>query len=649
MSLIRPQEKIGYVNKGNVSDQGLIFTDGTRRTNGPNALKYNLLAAKLIAELVRDMLGPKGSEKLFIDILEEETLTKDGATFLRKIDVEHPAAKILIEASNAVDNAVGDGTTSVVVLAGALIEEAEKLLESKISPATICEGYQEAMKVAIDTLSNISLTYQNSDRCIMQRIASTCLGSKAVCRASLDETTRRGEENENRIAKLVVDAVYQITNFERKSIDIDDIKIEQKPGNPDDTELISGVVIDKTIDSSAMPRSVENAKILLLEDDCLEPRSTKTDAQITISSPQQYKSFSERQSTEIMDKVNRIIDSGVNVVISRAGISLLAQTHFAKAGIISIRRVKENDLIWLQKATGAKITRDLDEEMIFAADRAAENVFGYAQRVYERFVGDDKMVFVEGCKSPKALTLLLRAGSKRMLDEYHRSVLDAINVLKDYIETPSVVAGGGSTEVIIAREVRRMSTSFPGRGQLVLEKFADALEQIPLTIARNAGMNTIDTLVQLRSKNSLSEYPATLANSKVYLQGMKNTEREEFGSDDRNKRKKVMSSDFTAVNGSKWFGINVFNRCVDEMLALGIIEPTIVKQQIITTATEVTNLLLKVDDVLMSKPVMDTHTHGHNMHTHVDGTSHSHDGGNKAHDHYFDLLGKHQRPAHHYY
>lgn len=649
MSLFRPSQTFSHFNnKDNILNQRVIFKDGTRRTNGLHALKYNLLAAKLIAELVKDMLGPLGLEKLFIDILGEETLTKDGATFLRKIDVEHPAAKILIEASNAVDNAVGDGTTSVVVFAGALIEKAEKLLELGISPTTICEGYQEAMKIALDTLSHISLVYQNSDRSIMQRIASTCLGSKAICRSSLDKTTKKGEENVDHIARLVVDAVYQITDFDSKRIDTDDIKIEQKPGNPDDTELITGIVIDKTIDSSAMPRSVKKAKILLIEDDGLEPRSTKTDAQITIALPQQYKSFSERQSTEIMHKVKRIIDSGANVVISRAGISLLAQTHFAKAGIISIRRVKENDLLWLQKATGAKIIRDLDDETISTADHAAENVFGYAQQVHEKFVGDDKIVFVEGCKSPKALTLLVRAGSRRMLDEYHRSVLDAINVLKDYIETPSIVAGGGSTEVIIAREVRRISTSFAGRNQLVLEKFADALEEIPLTIARNAGMNTIDALVQLRSKNNIFDSPGTIANSEAYGQGRKSTKSKEHYRDNGSKRKDIISSGSAIVNGSKWFGVNVFNRCVDEMLTLGVIEPTLVKQQIITTATEVTNLLLRVDDVLMSKPIIDTHTHNH-THSHADGTSHSHEGGNKAHDHYFDLLGKHQRPAHHYY
>lgn len=636
-----------------------LFSDGVRRTNGANARKYNLLAAKLIAEMVKDMLGPGGSEKMFIDILEETTVTKDGATFLRKIDVEHPAAKVLIEASNAVDNAVGDGTTSVVVLAGALIEKAEELLDLGFSPATICEGYQEALKIALGILSSISKISKNSDRQIMERLATTCLRSKAIVYSSL----KVGEEN--LAAKLIVDAVQQIADFDNKKIEADDIKIEEKPGNPGSMQLVRGIVIDKTIDISSMPRYIKNARILLLEDGDLEAKSTKTEAQITISLPQQYRSFADGQVAGIIHKVKRIIESGANVVISRSGISLLARTHLAEAGIMSIRRVKENDLMWLEKATGGKIIRSLDDDVVFSA----QNVLGYAEQVCEKFVGDDKIVYFEGCKNPKAVTLLLRAGSKRMLDEYHRSVLDAINVLKDYIEIPSIVAGGGSTEVIIASELRKRSVKFTGRQQIVIQKFADALEEIPLTIAKNAGMNILDTLVQLRSKNVLpihdrSRYPskgtedddsdnnnddnsscartfATSSNPK-----RKNSSKNNYGHTD-NYNFNNTRSNCKIVNG-KWFGVDASQRNVDEMFSLGIIEPSIVKEQIIKTAVEVTNMLIRVDDVLMAKPTLDTHAHSHS-HSHADGTSHSHEGGHKAHDHYFDLLGRHQRPMHHYY
>lgn len=599
-----------------------LFADGVRRTNGAvEARRYNLLAAKLIAELVSDLLGPRGLEKMFVDILEESTVTKDGATFLRKIDVEHPAAKVLIDAANAVDNAVGDGTTSVVVLAGALVQKAEELLNMGISPATISEGYKKGMEAAIDILKLISKQLPNSDRSIMQKLAATCLRTKAISYAMSDE---------DHAAQLIVNALLQIADFSNRRVDADDIKIEEKPGSPSDTQLVMGIVIDKTIDSSSMPREISNARILLVDED-LEPKTTRTDAQISITSPTHYKLFTDRQSEEIMKNAKKIVDAGVNVVISRAGISLSARTYFARNGIISVRRVKENDLIWLEKATGGKITREFDN--------ISEVNIGHAERVYEKFVGDDKMVFVEGCKNPRSVTLLLRAGSKRLLDEYHRSALDAINVLKDFIENPSIIAGGGATDAIIAREIRRKAARITGREQIVLQKFADALEQIPLTIAKNAGMDTIDTLIELRSKNIPAHYSLTSV-AAARINGISNNNRCHHHE---------RQHQYEIVNG-KWFGIDAMSRKVDEMFGLGIVEPSVVKEQIIKTAVEVTNLLLRVDDVLISKPTMETHSHSHgHSHSHADGTIHSHEGGEKAHDHYFDMLGKQQRPMHHHY
>lgn len=591
-----------------MASNGQLFGDGTRRSKGDQARRYNLLAARLIAELIKSSLGPRGLEKMFVDIMGEVTVTKDGATLLRKIDVEHPAAKVIIEASNAVDNEVGDGTTSVVVLAGALVQKAEELLDMGIAPSTIANGYLKGLDIALASLHDISKKYDNTDRHAMQRLARTCLQSKALA-------------YDDKFAGLVVDAICSIANFGSKSIDIDDIKIEEKEGSILDAQLVIGIVIDKMIDSSAMPRSVENARIMLVNDE-LEGKRTRTDAEIRITSPDQIKPYSDAQTLMIKSKVQHIIDSGANVIFSRKGINTLAQHMLMRAGIISVRRVKENDLVWLAKATGATISEKLDHEHddhghshhhehghhhdhdhghhdddhYHHAD--IDIKLGFAERVFEKQVGDDKMVFVEGCKDPKAVTLLLRANSKRTLDECHRSALDAISVLRDFIIKPSVVAGGGAAEAAIAKAVREKASLIPGREQIVVQKFAEALEEIPLTIARNAGMDTIDTLVQLRSRHS---------------------------------------------NGrASSYGVDAIERKVQEMLP-SVIEPSVVKEQVIKTAVEVTNLLVRVDDVLMAKPTMYTHTH-------ANGTKHSHAGGDKEHQHeHFDRLGRQQRPMHHYY
>lgn len=563
-----------------------ILSEGAKRTQGEQARRYNFLAARLIADLIKSSFGPRGLEKIFIDILGEVTLTKDGATLLRKIDVEHPAAKVIIEASNTVDNEVGDGTTSVVILAGALIEKAEELLDLKIGPSIIADGYLEGLDASLRTLDKISVTTKNSERHVMEALVNTCLESKAISYI-LDKR--------DPITRSLVDAICLIADFSNHKIEVDNIKIEEKIGNTSDIQLIKGVILDKTIDNSAMSRSISDAKILLINED-LERKRTKAEAEIQINSPDQIKSYFDKESSAIRLKVQNIIKSGANVVISQRGISNLAQYYLANAGIISVRRVKENDVLWIKKATGARTINDLDN--------ITRHDIGCAGIVSEKIVGEDKMIFIEECKNPKSVTLLLRANSKRLLDEYHRSVLDAISVLSDFIEKPTVVAGGGSVEAIIASTIRSNADLDGSRKQIVLRKFADALEEIPLTIARNAGMNEIDTLIKLRTKQ-----PNRLPN--------------------KNKR-------------FNWYGVNPIERKIEEMLSKNIVESSLVKEQVMKTAVEVTNLLVRVDDVLMAKPTMQTHTHD-------DGTTHSHAGGDKKHDHYFDRLGKKQRPMHHYY
>jgi archaeal chaperonin len=566
-----------------------LFGQGVKRTMGEQSRRYNLLAARLIADLVKTLLGPGGLEKMFIDILGEVTVTKDGATLLRKIDVEHPAAKVLIEASNAVDNEVGDGTTSVVVLAGALAEKAEELLDMGIAPTIVIEGYLTGLQICLESLESIAKRFTNDDREVIQGLTNTCLRPKMIAHNSFEE---------NMVASLVVDAVYTVADFANSRLEPNDIKIEEKIGNSSDTRLVDGVVVDKTIDNSAMPRSIDNAKILLVDEE-LESKRTKTDAVISITSPYQIQSYLEKELLMTTLKVQRIISSGANVVISRKGINVPAQNYLSKAGIISIKRVKENDILWLKKATNAEVIKDLNKDFL-------PRYHGYAERVYEKFVGDDKMVFVEGCKNPKSITILLRASSKRLLDEYHRSVLDAIAVIRSFILKPSIVGGGGSAEMLIANNVRKKASSIRGREQIVLQKFASALEEIPLTIARNAGMNTIDALAKLRSKQK--QHHSSTSKGKIV----------------------------------PWFGIDAIGRKVADTYSQHVIEPSAVKEQVIKTAVEVTILLIRVDDVLMAKPVMYTHTH-------ADGTRHSHAGGAGKHDHYFDKLGKQQRPAHHFY
>ncbi|MGI0060852.1 MAG: thermosome subunit alpha [Nitrosotalea sp.] len=559
-----------------------LLGEGTEFSVGEETRRYNLLAGRLIADLIKTSFGPRGFEKMYIDLLGEVTLSKNGSTILRKIDVEHPAAKVMIDASNSVDNEVGDGTISVVVLAGSLLEKAEKMLDLGIPPSTIEAGYKKAAEMALDIVKSIAKLPSYKNKEVMIKLAETCLSSKVISMLCEDKP----------VAGLVVDAFCMIADFTNRKVETDDIKIEEKPGNTSDIQLVKGIVVDKTIDNSSMPRIMNNAKVLLINKE-LDNERTKTDAEITINSPGEMQEYISRENEDVKEKAQKIINSGANVVICQKGISLLAQHYLSRAGMISVRRVKENDLHWLRNAVGGEIVDDLDN--------ITEKHLGFAGKVYEKFVGDDKMVFVEGCKNPKSVTILLRANSKRLLDEYHRTVLDAIAVLKDFFINPSIVAGGGSTETIVANELRKSSFSIEGKEQAVIQNFADALEEIPLTIARNSGMNVIDTLVQLRNKNAQHN------NGKIH----------------------------------SWYGVDAAERKVKEMYSQGVIEPLVVKEQIIKTASEVASLLLRVDEVIMRKPVMYTHTHGN-------GTTHSHAKGNKPHDH-FDNLGKMQRPSHHYY
>jgi thermosome len=515
----------------------LILKEGATQTKGRDAQKNNITAAKLIAEVVASSLGPRGMDKMLVDSLGDVTITNDGATILKEIDVQHPAAKMMVEISKATDNEVGDGTTSVVVLAGALIEKAEELISKDVHPTIIVDGYRKSAIKAIEILSNLAQKIDGGDKSQLVRIARTSMQTKLVSKES------------NELAEIVVNAALQVSEkFDSKyKVDIEDVKVEKKAGGSlRDTKLIKGIVLDKEVVHGGMPKRVEKAKIALINS-ALEIEKTEFDAKINISSPDQMKMFLEEENKMLMTMVDKITKSGANVVICQKGIDDIAQHYMAKANILAVRRVKESDMTKLSRATGARIVSNLDD--------LSSKDLGLADLVEERKVETDKWVFVEGCRHPKSVTILIRGGSQRVVDEAERSIHDALMVTKDVLERPAIVAGGGSPESYTAGKLREWSNSLSGREQLAAEKFAESLEVIPLRLAENAGMDPIDTLTELRSKQ---------------------------------------------LKGSKWSGIDVRNGKVTDMSKLDIVEPLSVKEQIIKSATEVASMILRIDDVIAS-------------------------------------------------
>jgi archaeal chaperonin len=515
----------------------LILKEGATQTKGKDAQKNNITAAKLIAEVVASSLGPRGMDKMLVDSLGDVTITNDGATILKEIDVQHPAAKMMVEISKATDNEVGDGTTSVVVLAGALIEKAEELISKDVHPTIIVDGYRKSAVKAVDILNNLAQKIDGGDKSQLNRIARTSMQTKLVSRESSE------------LAEIVVNAAMQVSEKVGNAykVDIEDVKVEKKAGGSlRDTSLIKGIVLDKEVVHGGMPKNVEKAKIALVNS-ALEIEKTEFDAKININSPDQMKMFLEEENKILKAMVDKIVAAGANVVICQKGIDDIAQHYLAKADILAVRRVKESDMTKLARATGARIISNLDD--------LSSKDLGAADQVEERKVETDKWVFVEGCKNPKSVTILIRGGSQRVVDEAERSVHDALMVTKDVLEKPLIVAGGGSPESYAAGKLRDWSNSLSGREQLAAEKFAESLEVIPLRLAENAGMDPIDTLTELRSKQ---------------------------------------------MKGSKWSGIDARSGKITDMSKLDIVEPLVVKEQIVKSATEVASMILRIDDVIAS-------------------------------------------------
>ncbi len=498
----------------------VLLKEGASQTKGKEAQKNNIAAAKIIAEIVHTSLGPRGMDKMLVDSLGDVTITNDGATILKEIDVQHPAAKMLVEISKSTDNEVGDGTTSAVVLAGATV---------------IVDGYRKAATKAKQCLKDIADQVKANEKSTLLKIAKTAMQTKLV------------RKDSDQLADIVVGAILAAAKKDGKNftVDIDDIKVEKKAGGSiPDSSILKGIVLDKEVVHSGMPKKVHQAKIALINA-ALEISKTETDAKINISNPEQLKSFLDEENNMLKTMVDKVLASGATVLFCQKGIDDTSQHYLAKAGILCVRRVKESDLTKLAKASGARIVTNLDD--LFEKD------LGTANLVQERKIEEDRWVFIEGCKHPKSVTLLLRAGSQRVVDELERSVHDALMVVKDVMELPSVVAGGGAPETYAATKIRNWSKSLEGREQLAAEKFADALEAIPLSLAENAGMDPIDTLASLRSRQ---------------------------------------------IKGDIWTGIDVMKGRVTNMKSGEVIEPLAVKNQIISAAAEAACMLLRIDDVI---------------------------------------------------
>ena len=557
-----------------------LLNDDISRVGTNEAQMYNLLSGTLVADLVKTCLGPRGMSKMYIDILGEDTLTKHGGAFLRKVDVDHPAAKSVIDAVNTVDTHVGDGTSSAAILIGSLLGNAKELLNLGIPTATIVRGYEMGLDLVLDTLDEIKIKQNNDNLEKMRELLITCITGKTIFDL---------QEDQGKIVDMIIEATLDVADLKNNHFAIDDIKIEDKIGNVTEIQLIKGTLIDKTIDSSAMPKCINDAKILLINEP-LETMKTRYESEIEITSPKQMSQFLVQENNDLDHLVQNIVNSGANVVISRKGVNDFVQESLAKKGIISMRRVKYNDLWWLEKAVNAKTCESIE--------KISPHELGFARKIYEKTVGGDPMVFVEG-KSPKSVTILLRANSKRYLDELHRNILNAFHVLQNFIESPFVVCGAGSVEGLLSQKIKKQSGTIDGKEQIVVEKFADSILEIPLTLARNVGMDVLDTKTCLQAK-------------------------------------------FANSNGKiKWYGINSETRNISDMSLSKIIETVAVKQQIFKTAVEATNLILSVNDVFM-KNIID------NTHCHVDGVVHAHHDPGKNHNH-FEQEGLEQRQMHQYY
>ncbi|HEX7628478.1 MAG TPA: thermosome subunit beta [Candidatus Methanoperedens sp.] len=515
-----------------------ILREGSQRTKGREAQSNNIMAAKAVAAAVRTTLGPKGMDKMLVDSMGDIVITNDGATILKEMDIEHPAAKMIVEVAKTQDDEVGDGTTTAAVLAGEFLKNAEELLEMGVHPTVIASGYRLASIKAKEILKTLAKKVTSDDTDLLLKIAATAITGKGA------------EASKDVFANLTVKAVLAVVDIEngKKVVDIDDIKVEKKVGGSvEDSQLIEGMVIDKERVHTNMPKKITDARILLINE-ALEIKKTEVDAEISIKSPDQLQLFLDQEEQMIHDMVTKVIDCGANVVFVQKGIDDIAQHYLAKAGIYAARRVKKSDMDKLARATGAKILTSLKE--------INDSDLGKAGLVEEKKIGDEAMTYITECHNPKAVSIILRGGTEHVADEAERALHDALRVVGVAIEDETLVAGGGSPEIELALRLREYASTLKGREQLAVAKFAEALEVIPRTLAENAGLDPINMLVEMRSQHE---------------------------------------------KGNKTAGLNVFTGKVVDMWKEGVVEPLRVKTQAISSGTEAATMILRIDDVLSSK------------------------------------------------
>ena len=529
----------------------LILKEGASRTRGRDAQRNNILAAKIVTETIRTTLGPQGMDKMLVSGMGDVVITNDGATIMKELDVQHPAAKMLVEVAKSQDNEVGDGTTTAVVLAGELLTKAEKLLDQEVHPTVIVEGYKKASEKALEILQDLAIDIQPDDEKMLKLVAMTSMGTKSL------------SESKEHFATLATKAVMQVMEERdgKTVVDIDRVKVVKKKGESlEQSELVRGIVVDKEVSHPQMPKQVKNARIALLNAK-LEIEKTEFDAKININSPDQMKQFLDEEEMMLREMTDRVEKSGANVIFCEKGIDDLALHFLAKKNIMAIKNVSSGDMEKLAKATGGTILASTKD--------VAADALGEAKLVEEVKIGDDKLVYVRDCKDPRAVTVMIRGGSDHVIDEAERSFHDALCVVRNAVEDRKVVAGGGAPEAETAKQLREYAVKVGGREQLAIEAYAEALEAIPLTIAENAGLDPIDIMVEIRSKH--------------------------------------------AEPGNKWFGVQVKTGKIADMLAENIIEPLRVKQQVIKSATEAASMLLRIDDVVSSKGTRDSGPPGGGM------------------------------------
>ncbi|KYC45828.1 MAG: Thermosome subunit [Candidatus Methanofastidiosum methylothiophilum] len=518
-----------------------VQPEGAQRFMGRDAQRMNILAGRIVAETVKTTLGPRGMDKMLVDSLGDVVITNDGATILSEMDIAHPAAKMIVEVAKTQDEEVGDGTTTAVVIAGELLKKAEDLLDQDVHATVVASGYKIAAEKAEEILKDIGDKISINDEEVLLEIAKTAMTGKGA------------EKAKDTLAPLALNAVKQVAVKEngKYSVETDDIKVEKKEGGSvEDSKLIQGLIIDKERVHDGMPKKIKDAKIALL--DCaLEVKETETDAEIRITSPDQLQAFLDQEEAMLKKMVDQIKASGATVVFCQKGIDDLAQHYLAKSGIYAARRVKKSDMKKLAKATGARVVNKV-------ADLEAKDL-GHAGSVEEKKIGGDEMTFVEGCKDPKSVSLLLRGGTEHFLEEVERALEDAIGVISTAIEDGTICAGGGAAEMELSKRLNEYAEKISGREQLAVKAFAQAMEIIPRTLAENAGMDPIDTIVALKASHETKDH--------------------------------------------KRFGIDIFDGKVKDMMKAGVVEPLRIKEQAVKSASESAIMILRIDDVIAASGI----------------------------------------------